>query len=112
MANYRLRFWYWHQEVVISGITADELVHSIFFPENCEMKELYREVNLNGFNGPYPIGVSLYDPEHLSIEHLKKDDHESIDTHFGEDNGRTKLEGQYWILEEEPGNESNNKTDE
>ena len=107
MATYRLRFWYWYQEIVISGITANELVHSIFFPENCELKEFYREVNLNGYNGPYLIGVSLYDPEHLSIEHLKMDDHESIDTRFGEDNGRSKLDEYYWILEVE--HENNNK---
>ena len=38
MATYKLRFWYWHQEVVITEITADELVQSLFFPESLEMK--------------------------------------------------------------------------
>ena len=108
MATYRLRFWYWHQEIVITGISADELVHSIFFPENCELNEFYREVSLNGYNGPYPIGVSFFDTEHLTIEHLKKEDHESLDTHLGENNGRTKLDGQYWILEEENENKTTN----
>ena len=38
MATYKLRIWYWHQEVVITGITADELVQSLSFPESPKMK--------------------------------------------------------------------------
>jgi len=63
MATYKLRFWYWHQEVVITGITADELVHSLFFPNNVEMKDFYRISYLDGENGPYPIDVTFHDLE-------------------------------------------------
>ena len=101
MRTYRLRFWYWHQEVVISGITADELVCSLFFPEDFEMKDFNRTAYLNGENGPFPIEVTIHDLEHLSICHLKQDDLEHVDTHLGGKNGRTELDEKYWILEEE-----------
>ena len=39
--SYRIRFWYWHQEVVISDITADELIQSLFFPESCDLDDLF-----------------------------------------------------------------------
>ena len=29
MVTYKLRFWYWHQEITITGITADELIQSL-----------------------------------------------------------------------------------
>lgn len=100
MTTYKLRFWYWHQEVVITGITADELVQSLFFPNSVEMKDFYRIVYLDGVNGPYPIDVSFHDLKHLSISHLKKDDLESIDTNFRE-RAITELGDDFWILEEE-----------
>lgn len=100
MATYKLRFWYWHQEVVITGITADELVHSLFFPNNVEMKDFYRIAYLEGENGPYPIDVTFHDLEHLYISHLKRDDLESIDTSFRE-RARVELGDDFWILEED-----------
>ena len=84
MATYRLRFWYWYQEVVISGITADELVCSLFFPDDFEMKDFNRTAYLDGINGPYPIEVTIHDLEHISICHLKQDDLEHVDTLLGE----------------------------
>lgn len=106
MATYKLRFWYWHQEVVITGITADELVHSLFFPNNVEMQDFYRIAYLDGENGPYPIEVTFHDLNHLCISHLKRDNLESIDTDFRE-RARTELGDDFWILEEEsPTNEN------
>ena len=102
MNTYKIRFWYWHQEVVITGITADELVQSLFFPENLEMKDFNRTAYLDGESGPFPIEVTIHDLEHLTIYHLKKDDPESLDIHFGEKDGITKLDDDFWILEEEP----------
>lgn len=99
--SYRIRFWYWHQEVVISDITADELIQSLFFSESCDLDDyFYRETSLNGINGQYPISVTINDLEHLTIDHLKADDREYLDTRLGEHNGRTKLDQNYWILEE------------
>lgn len=107
MNTYKLRFWYWHQEVVITGITADELVQSLFFPESLEMKDFYRTAYLDGENGPFPINVTIHDLEHLTIYHIKEDDPESLDMNFGEKNGRTELCDDFWILEEEtPGREN------
>lgn len=104
MSTYRLRFWYWFQEVVISGITADELIQSLFFPESCEMKDFIRNAELKGQGGPFPIEVTIHDMNHLSICHLKKDNLDSVDTDWGDDNGRTELDDQFWILEEEDEN--------
>ena len=101
MATYRLRFWYWYQEVVIGGITADELITSLFFPEDFEMKDFNRTAYLDGITGLYPIEVTIHDLEHLSICHLKQDDLEHVDTLLGEKNGRTELDEKFWILEEE-----------
>ena len=101
MTTYQLRFWYWSQETVITGITADELVQSLFFPNSLEMKNFIRTAYLDGENGPFPIEVTFQSLEHLSICHLKKDDLDIIDTRFGEDQGRTELGEQFWILEEE-----------
>ena len=84
MATYKFRFWYCHQEVVITGITADELVQSLFFPESLEMKDFYRTAYLEGENGPFSIEVTIHDLEHLTIYHMKKEDPESLDVHFGE----------------------------
>ena len=42
MTTYKLRFWYWHQEVTITGITADEFVQSLFFPNSVDMRDFYR----------------------------------------------------------------------
>ena len=110
MNTYKLRFWYWHQEVVMTGITADELVQSLFFPEHLEMKDFYRTAYLDGENGPFPIEITFHDLEHLTIYHLKKDDPKSLDIHFGEKDGITKLGDDFWILEEEPPmNEKQNK---
>jgi hypothetical protein len=107
MATYKFRFWYCHQEVVITGITADELVQSLFFPESLEMKDFYRTAYLEGENGPFPIEVTIHDLEHLTIYHMKKEDPESLDVHFGEKNGKTELGDDFWILEEEtPENEN------
>lgn len=80
MTTYKLRFWYWHQEVTITGITADELVQSLFFP--------------------FPITVTIHSLDKLSIEHLKREDRESLDTAWG-NHGRTELSDDFWILEEE-----------
>ena len=100
MATYKLRFWYWHQEITITGITADELIQSLFFPNSFEMRDFYREVYLEGEGGSYPIAVTINSLEKLSIEHLKREDHESLDTALG-DHGRTELSDDFWILEEE-----------
>lgn len=100
MATYKLRFWYWHQENTITGITADELIQSLFFPNNCDMRDFYREVDLEGEGGPYPISVTINSLDKLSIEHLKREDHETLDTGLG-NNGRTELSDDFWILEEE-----------
>ena len=108
MATYKLRFWYWHQEITITGITADELIQSLFFPNSFEMRDFYREVHLEGEGGSYPIAVTINSLEKLSIEHLKREDHESLDTALG-DHGRTELSDEFWILEEE---ESSGKKDE
>ena len=101
MSTYRLRFWYCFQETVITGITADELVQSLFFPNNCEMKDFLRMVHLKGKNGLMPIEVSFDSPNYLTIAHLKRDDMDSIDTSLGENNGWTELSKDYWILESE-----------
>jgi hypothetical protein len=98
--TYRLRFWYWHQEIIIPNITADELVQSLFFPNSCEMKDFIRNAELKGQGGPFPIEVTFYDINHIHIYHLKRDDLESIDTLFG-DNGQVELDENCWILEEE-----------
>ena len=98
--TYRLRFWYWHQEVIISNISADELVHSLFFPNSCEMKDFVRTAYLKGENGPFPIEVTIFDIDHLHIYHLKRDDLESLDTMIG-DKGQVELDENCWILEEE-----------
>ena len=100
MATYKLRFWYWHQEITITDITADELVQSLFFPNSVDMRDFYREVELEGEGGPFPITVTLHSLDKLSIEHLKREDHGKIDTVFGND-GRTELSDEFWILEEE-----------
>lgn len=101
MATYRLRFWYWYQEVVINGITADELVLSLYFPDSCDMKDFNRIAYLDGINGTYPIEITIHDSEHIYICHLKKDNLEAVDTLFGDKEGRSILDGNYWILEEE-----------
>lgn len=101
MPTYRLRFWYWHQEIVITDITAEELIQSLFFPNSSEVDGFYREAKLDGNDGPYPIGISIHDLNHLTIEHLKEEGLEYIDTRFGEKDGRTELNENYWILEEE-----------
>ena len=100
MATYKLRFWYWHQEITITGITADELIQSLFFSYSFDMRDFYREVYLEGEGGPFPIAVTINSLEKLSIEHLKREDHESLDTALG-DHGRTELSDDFWILEEE-----------
>ena len=107
MATYKLRFWYWHQEITITGITADELIQSLFFPNSFEMRDFYREVYLEGEGGPFPIAVTINSQDKLTIEHLKREDHESLDTALG-DHGRTELSDDFWILEEE----SSSKKDE
>lgn len=99
--TYRVRFWYWHQEITITGITADELVQSIFFPNSFEDVQFEREAYLDGEGGPFPVLVTLNSPDVLSICHLKRDDHDSIDVNFGEKNGCSELTVDYWILEEE-----------
>ena len=100
MATYKLRFWYWHQEIKITGITADELIQSLFFPNSFEMRDFYREVYLEGEGGPFPIAVTINSLDKLTIEHLKSEDHDKLDTGFG-NHGRTELSDDFWILEEE-----------
>ena len=100
MTTYKLRFWYWHQEVTITGITADELVQSLFFPNSVDMRDFYREVELDGEGGPFPITVTIHSLDKLSIEHLKREDRELLDTGFG-NHGRVELSDEFWILEEE-----------
>ena len=100
MTTYKLRFWYWHQEITITGITADELVQSLFFPNSVDMRDFYREAELEGEGGPFPITVTLHSLDKLSIEHLKREDRESLDTAWG-NHGRTELSDEFWILEEE-----------
>ena len=64
------------------------------------MRDFYREVYLEGEGGPFPIAVTINSLNKLTIEHLKREDHEKIDTVFG-NNGRTELSDEFWILEKE-----------
>ena len=67
------------------------------------MKDFYRETELNDYDNSesHPIGVTIFDTDHITIEHLKKEDRDAIDDRFGEKNGRTELDYHFWILEEE-----------
>ena len=60
-------------------------------------------INLEGEGGPFPIAVTINSLDKLTIEHLKSEDHDKLDTGFG-NHGRTELSDDFWILEEETSN--------
>lgn len=102
--TYRIRFWYWHQEVVLGGISAEEIVNTIFYPNACDEKhpQVIKNTEIHGydedFDTKYPIEVVLSDDTHtLRIHHLKHTNLEEFDTRFK----TVELGDNLWILEEE-----------
>ena len=101
---YRLRFWYWHQEVVIDDIKPEELIGSVFFPNSCGdhpdfIRDTYVIDHYNPGEKKYPIEVSLSeDAEKLFICHLDENDPDKVDTRYA-NNGYAKLDSNYWTLE-------------
>ena len=101
--KYVLKFWYWHQEIVIDDIKPEELIWSAFFPDDFSEKhqEFIREIRIKGYNGDsYPIQVSFSnDLTQLLVYHLIENDEEGkIDRRFA-DNGVAKLGSDFWILD-------------
>ena len=102
--TYRIRFWYWHQEVIIKGITAEELVNTIFYPNACdeEHPQVIKNAEIHGydedFDKKYPIEVVMSeDARTLRIHHLNPANLEELDTTFK----TGELDEKLWILEEE-----------
>ena len=97
--KYILKFWYFHQEIIIDDIQPEELIWSAFFPEDLEHEQFIRDIRIKGYdNDTYPIEVTFSnDLNHLIIYHLKENSDE-LDTHLG-DNGRAILGNDFWILD-------------
>ena len=108
--KFRLRFWFWHQEVVIDDITADELITTSFFRNefDTEHQSFSREVVLEDvYNQRFSpkkhrIEVNFdeeNDNHNLIIAHLKDNsDDGSVDINYGE-NGWDVIGPEFWILE-------------
>ena len=112
-SKFRLRFWFWHQEVVIDDITADELVTSAFFPYELDLeehpsfsrtiylKDVYNKRFNSDFYNDHKIEVTFDEEgnlQNLLIGHLKPGSDENIDTRYGE-NGWSIVGPDNWILE-------------
>lgn len=106
MNKFRLRFWFWHQEIIINDITADELITSMFFPLELDLEEhpsFSRDVYVRDVYNPggeeYKISVTFDDKlEKLVIGWIKKGTDDIIDTRMGT-NGWDMLGDDKWILE-------------
>lgn len=102
--KYRLRFWFWHQEIVIDDIKPEELIVSAFFPNDVDHEQFIRNIQIkdyfyNSKNKTYPIQVTFSeDLNKLVIYHLMEDDMETIDIRFS-DGGIAYLDDNFWILE-------------
>ncbi len=104
--TYRLRFWYWLQEVIITGITADEIIASVYFQEDFghPVTPLNKRAFLNGSGGEkYEIEVTISEdnPRQLMIGHIKKGTEGTIDTNLGDKGGWSFLDENLWVLEPE-----------
>lgn len=109
--TYRIRFWYWHQQVVIENITAEELVKAIFFPD--DPSGFTRRAKIDGYQASsyavkwpipkYEIEVSINEknPDELVIAHILSSTEDTIDVNLGNKGGFTFLGPDEWILEEE-----------
>ena len=98
--KYVLKFWYWHQEIIIDDIKPEELIWSAFFPEDLKHEQFIRDIRINGYNDDtYPIQITFSDDlTQLLVFHLIENDEDNLDTRFG-DNGITKLGPDFWILD-------------
>ena len=105
MNKFRLRFWFWHQEVIIDDITADELVTSVFFPNELDEKhpDFCRDVYIRDLYNPgerkYKVEVTFDEKfENLLIGWIKNGSDDIIDTSMGK-NGWDMVSDDKWILE-------------
>ena len=105
MDKFRLRFWFWHQEIIIDDITADELVTSAFFQNEFNEKHPYfcRDVLVRDLYNPggreYKIEVTFDEKlESILIGWIKDGSDEVIDTTRGT-NGCDMIGDDKWILE-------------
>lgn len=102
--KYVLKFWYWHQEIVIDDIKPEELIWSAFFPEDTseEHEAFIRDIRIKGYDGntTYPIQVVFSnDISRLLVYHLIENDEDGrLDRRFG-DNGVSELDEDFWILD-------------
>lgn len=104
--TYRIRFWYWQQEVVLTGITAEEIVASVYFNEDYDhpVEWFNRRAWVTGAGGKrYEIEVTISedDPSQLMIGHIKEGTEDTIDVDLGDNGGWSFLDSSYWILEAE-----------
>ena len=104
--TYRIRFWYWHQEVVLTGITPEELVASVYFQEDYDhpVEWFSRRAWVYGCGGKrYEIEVTVAEgnPTQLLIGHIEEGTEDKIDVNLGDKGGWSLLDDSYWTIEPE-----------